>query len=109
MAVSWSSLMIARSDGTRASTMLKRTPTGSEGILDTIHGVGPRKLGSWIESFIEQTENLEAPLIWRRWSAISMIAAALEQKVWMQTSSPIFPNLYMMIIGHPGTGKTRTL
>lgn len=27
----------------------------------------------------------------------------------MQTSSELFPNLYMMIVGHPGVGKTRTL
>lgn len=33
----------------------------------------------------------------------------LEQKVWIQTSSPIYPNLYAFLIGHPGTGKTRTI
>lgn len=27
----------------------------------------------------------------------------------MQTSSELYPNLYMMIVGHPGVGKTRTL
>lgn len=33
----------------------------------------------------------------------------LEQKVWIQTSSPIYPNIYAFLIGHPGTGKTRTI
>lgn len=33
----------------------------------------------------------------------------LEQKVWIKTSSPIYPNLYVMLIGHPGTGKTRSI
>src|SRR5690348_13709860 len=89
--------------------MKPKTPTASGSILDKTTGVGPRKLESWIGSFIEQTENLEAPIIWRRWAAISMISAALEMKVWLQTSSPLYPNLYIMIVGHPGTGKTRTL
>jgi len=33
----------------------------------------------------------------------------LEQKVWLTTSSDIFPNLYVGIIGHPGVGKTRSV
>ncbi len=41
--------------------------------------------------------------------AISTIAAALEQRVWIQTSSALYPNLYMMLVGEPGTGKTRTM
>jgi hypothetical protein len=41
--------------------------------------------------------------------AISIIGAALEQKVWIRTSSPLFANLYIMLIGHPGTGKTRSI
>lgn len=33
----------------------------------------------------------------------------LEQKVWLTTSSPIYPNLFTLLCGHPGTGKTRTV
>ena len=33
----------------------------------------------------------------------------LEQKVWITTSAPLYPNLYVLLIGHPGTGKTRTI
>lgn len=33
----------------------------------------------------------------------------LEQKVWIKTSRPLFPNLYVIILGHPGVGKTRTI
>ncbi len=59
---------------------------------------------------LPETENLGAPRIWRQqWVAISAIAAVLEQRVWLQTSSALYANLYMMIIGEPGTGKTRTL
>lgn len=68
-----------------------------------------RKLTSWINSFIEATSNVHSPEIFRRWTAISVIAATLEQKVWVKTSSPLYPNLYTMIVGHPGVGKTRTI
>lgn len=33
----------------------------------------------------------------------------LEQKVYLQTSAPLFPNLYTFLVGHPGVGKTRTV
>lgn len=68
-----------------------------------------RRLESWIEAFVEQTSNLHVPEIFRRWSAIATIAATLEQKVWVTTSQPLHPNLYIFIIGHPGVGKTKTI
>lgn len=33
----------------------------------------------------------------------------MEQKVWVQTSRPLYPNMYVLIVGHPGVGKTRTI
>jgi hypothetical protein len=38
-----------------------------------------------------------------------VIGAVLEQRVWVWTTSPLYPNLYIMLVGHPGTGKTRTV
>jgi len=37
------------------------------------------------------------------------LAATLEQKVWITTSDRLFPNLYTILVGHPGVGKTRTI
>jgi Protein of unknown function (DUF3987) len=48
-------------------------------------------------------------VIFRRWAAITTIAAALEQKVWVETSSNLYPNLYTFLVGHPGVGKSRTI
>lgn len=64
---------------------------------------------SWIEGFIEHASNLESAAIFRKWAAITTIAATLEQKVWLQTSAPLYPNLYVFLVGHPGVGKTRTV
>lgn len=48
-------------------------------------------------------------MVFRRWAAITAIAAAMEQKVWLKTSSPLYPNLYVFLVAHPGVGKTRTV
>lgn len=45
---------------------------------------------------------------YHRWSIISVMAAVLERRVWfpMGGLSPIHPNLYVVLCGGPGTGKT---
>lgn len=73
------------------------------------NGSGARKLTSWIESFCEQTAGLDSPLLFRKWAAISALAAVVEQKIWIRTTRPLYPNLYTLIVGHPGVGKTRTI
>ena len=74
-----------------------------------INGPGRRALKSWIDAFTEYTENLESAPIFRRWSAITMIAATLEQKVWVSLPTPLYPNLYTFLIGQPGIGKSRAI
>lgn len=54
-------------------------------------------------SFIGETE---APYIYHRWCAISMIAALLGRNVWFPFGhGKIFPNMYVMLEGNPGTRK----
>jgi hypothetical protein len=74
-----------------------------------INGSASRRLNSWIDSFVEYTADLESPLIFRRWAAITAIGATLEQKVWAETTGPIYSNMYTFLIGHPGVGKSRTI
>jgi len=71
------------------------------------NGGGRRRCQSWIEAFIEHTDNLETAPIFRKWIAISAIAAVLEQKVWLHTSAEMYPNLYIFLVGRAGIGKTR--
>lgn len=66
-------------------------------------------MGSWIESFVDYTANTEGAPIFRRWAAISTIAAVLEQKVFIQTTAPLYPNLYVFLVGRAGIGKSRTI
>src|ERR1700739_4453525 len=100
----------ARPASTKAIGMLRRTPTGSK-ITTVPTGVSAnRKCASWIESFIESTSALDTPAIFRKWAAISTIAAAVEQRVCMVTGKgALYPNVYCMLIAHPGVGKTATI
>src|ERR1700734_2166293 len=72
-------------------------------------GSGNRRLESWIESFVAHTSNLGSAEIFRKWAAITTISAALEQKVWITTSDQLYPNLYTVLVGAPGVGKTRAV
>jgi hypothetical protein len=61
----------------------------------------------WIDAYVESTTILRAPEAFRLWSAIGTIAAVLERRVWSTTDhGALFPNLYGLLCGTPGSGKT---
>ena len=61
----------------------------------------------WIESWEAFTENLSSPSLFRRWAGISVIAGALERKVWVRTmGSNVYPNMYVVLVAPPGVGKS---
>ncbi len=66
-----------------------------------------RKYENWVEGFLDFTDGLPSPRLLRKWAAISAVAGALEQKVWVTPFGPkLFPNLYIVLVGPPGVGKT---
>lgn len=66
-----------------------------------------RKLKSWIDAFFEYTDIFPSPPLFRKWAAISAVAAVLERKVWVRTfNSNLYPNLYTVLVSPPGVGKT---
>ncbi len=66
-----------------------------------------RNLPDWLEGFMELTENSEPPTLFRKWTGISTIAAALQRKVHLELglSLTIYPNLYIVLVGPSATGK----
>lgn len=69
-----------------------------------------RKLDSWIDGFVTFTDGTSAPKIFRKWAAVSTVAAALERKVWVRFNKrTLYPNLYALLVGGPGVGKTDAL
>lgn len=71
-----------------------------------------RRLPSWIESFVSYTGGTQSPELFRRWGAVATIAGALERKVWVSLRGwqrDLYPNLYTLLVGGPGIGKTDAL
>lgn len=61
----------------------------------------------WIDSFMAYTEGQPTPPRFRLWAAIGAVAAALERRVWAITmGQPTYPNLYVLLVGPPASGKT---
>lgn len=65
--------------------------------------------GQWIDfigEFMDLTAGEPSPDLFRRWSAISLVAGALERRVWVMAGrKTAFANLYVLLVGPPGTGK----
>lgn len=66
-----------------------------------------RNLPDWIDGFMLLTEESEPPLLFKKWSAISAIASALQRKcrVEIGISLTFYPNFYIVLVGPSATGK----
>lgn len=66
-----------------------------------------RRVSDWIDGFMELTENSEPPKLFRKWTAISAIASAMQRKVKIDlgVSLRFYPNLYIVLVGPSATGK----
>ena len=61
---------------------------------------------SWIDKFVEYTDNSEPPILYRKWTAISVIAAALQRKVHLEWGTyKLYPNMYIVLVGPPAARK----
>lgn len=64
-------------------------------------------MNDWLEGFLELTEGLPTPPLFRLWTGIGVLASALERRVWLQvTRQMLFPNLFTLLVGPPGSGKS---
>lgn len=62
-----------------------------------------------IDAYLAYTEGHESTVRVRKWSIISVIAAALERKVYLNRGYyTLYPNLYVFIIGRSGLIKKST-
>lgn len=65
---------------------------------------------SWIDQFIQYSEDFPTPYIYRKWCAIAAVAAAMERKVSLVFNKRVtYPNMYTVLVGKPGTGKTTAM
>lgn len=66
-----------------------------------------RELPDWIDAWMTFTENSEPPTLFRFWTAISVIASALQRKCHVKWGSSLlfYPNLYIILVGPSGVRK----
>lgn len=66
-----------------------------------------RELNDWLDNYIAYTENSESPLSYHTWCGLSVIAGALQRRVYLKwgLGQTIYPNLYIVLIGP--SGRTR--
>lgn len=63
--------------------------------------------GNFIDNFLAYTAGKGSPDIYRKWSAIFTIGAALERKCWLRTAKgKLYPNQYVVLVGPAGIGKS---
>lgn len=68
-----------------------------------------RNHSNWIEGLLEQNKSYAYPEKFLRWAAVSAVAGALERRTWIYyKNAQIYPNLFIMLIGPPGSGKSKS-
>ena len=61
---------------------------------------------SWLTDYLKFVENSESPISYHRWSAISLLAGALQRRVFMKRGhSVIYPNMYIVLVGPSGLSR----
>ena len=66
-----------------------------------------RELSDWLTKYLEYTENSESPISYHTWCGLSVIAGALQRRVYLKwgLGRVIYPNLYVVLVGP--SGRTR--
>lgn len=64
-----------------------------------------RVLGDWLDGYMEYVENSEPPRLFKLWCGISGLCAAIRRRCWLQWESPIYPNMYIVLVGPSASRK----
>lgn len=69
-----------------------------------------RVLKDWITRYLDFVENTEPSLLYKEWTAISVVAAALQRKCYLPWGHLTFyPNMYIVLVGPPGSRKNTAM
>lgn len=66
-----------------------------------------RVLSDWLDSYLEYTKNTESPISYHIWCGLSVIAGALQRRVYLKwgLGRTVYPNVYVVLVGP--SGRTR--
>lgn len=63
----------------------------------------------WITGFLQLTHNTEPPILFRTWTAVSVLAACLKRKCYLEWGqSKLFPNMYIVLVAPSGKARKGT-
>lgn len=69
-----------------------------------------RKLKNWIEAYERYAKDAYCPDEFHLWTGLSVLAGALERKVWLLNGKIFFhPNIYVMLVTYAGVGKSTAI
>lgn len=61
---------------------------------------------NWIKNYMNYVENTEPPELYKKWSAVSTVAAMLQRKTSVLLGDmEVFPNMYVVLVGPSGARK----
>ena len=63
-----------------------------------------------IQDYMELTEGTEVPSMFNLWGGYVLVSACVSRRCWyMHGFTPIYPNIYSMLVGDAGNGKTMAI
>lgn len=75
-----------------------------------------RNFGDFISAYMDYAKDSFCPPDFHLWTALSLLAGSVERKVWSEqivsdvgASVTYYPNLYVLLVSHPGGGKSTAL
>lgn len=67
-------------------------------------------MANWLDDFERWAAPIPTVPLYRRWAGVMAASAAVQRRRWLPTKpGPIFPNLYVVLVSTPGTGKTMAM
>jgi hypothetical protein len=94
--------------------MARITPDGSiiqaPAIITPPKTDGKRRLSDWLGAFLDYTAELESPHGYLQWSGLATIAGAAQRKIYMESTAFFaFTNMYVVLVGPPGSKKSTAI
>jgi len=65
-----------------------------------------RQLGDWLHSYLDYTEDSEAPEKFHLWVGLALLSAAVKRQVFLtRVKYKLYPNLYVLLVAESGMAR----
>lgn len=70
-----------------------------------------RNFPDWLDAYAQYSNDNFVPPQFNQWSGLSVVAGALERKVWLPWNDTFsyYPNIFVLMVSLPGAGKSTAL